>query len=428
MRQEPEDSAWQSVAESVVPSLAGSFDEEKPAPKNKGFKSRASLSIGRMNFMEDDDDAGAKPGARRASVAMVGSLNKTQYFCLELWRATPELLALPKEERVVRVVEELLVSSDGPFAPDALTSVAPISFLEAFCVQAFYGMALGGPVALLLYFVYAVAVRSLFQIVGVFAFALVLAFHPLPKRKMFDHFITLAFYKYFSYRMVWTDDLMAGALKEVTAWCGCSVPHGVFPIGTWLNGIAVSAFMEGNMMGGSASVVLHTPFLRYISMFGHMCDVSAKTLRGHIDEGICVTVVADGIAGIFCEPGGVALKERKGLAKLSLQGGFPLVPTFCFGSTEAYSTVQDPCGAMARVSRMLKTSLFCFCGSFGPVPRRVRMLTAFGPVVVPPELEGDAPSPAEIDEMHARLLASIQSACDSHKVACGYGDMKLKFV
>lgn len=374
-----------------------------------------SISLGRMSIME----------GRLARASLRG---RPQYHCLELWRASRELLKLPKEERMERAMKELLVSHDGPFPPDALSGVSPVFCCDRIIVQSVLVALLAGPVVFVFFPVFALVFWSWRLLVGWALVSLVLAFHPLPHRYLYDHRITLAFYRYFSFRLAWTDDLMTGALQDVNAWCGLAVPHGVFPISSLCGGFATNAFMQGQMIAGTASIVHRLPFLRYIAAFGPSCDVSAKTIRRHINEGHCVGLVADGIAGIFCKPHEVVLKTRKGLAKLSLTQGVPILTSYSFGNTEVYSVGQDPCGVLKWISRKTKVSVFLWWGSFGPCPRRRRLSVSLGPLVTPPRIAGDKPSQAEIDAMHERLLASVEAAVNNHKVALGYQDLSLKWI
>ena len=100
-------------------------------------------------------------------------------------------------------------------------------------------------------------------------------------------------------------------------------------------------------------------------------------MQHRIGRGQCVGLVPDGIAGIFrCTRTAetVYLKERKGLAKLSLQTGTPLVAAYSFGNTDCFTCLYDSWGVMERLSRKAQASIFLFYGRFGlMIPRRVNI-------------------------------------------------------
>jgi len=206
-----------------------------------------------------------------------------QYFALEFWRCTPELLALPRPERIEKATEVLLISNDGPFTPDSLSTQAELTCWESLSVQLFFLFALGGPIAMILAPFGALAFTHDLALVqyylGSWAVAfLVLALHPIPKMDWGTSRFTITLYKYFTYRWVWKDDL-GDAMSGSQAWCACTVPHGVLPVGTLLMCIAGNCFFDGSYLGGTASVVHYTPFLRYLMVFGPAIDVSAASIK-----------------------------------------------------------------------------------------------------------------------------------------------------
>ena len=49
---------------------------------------------------------------------------------------------------------------------------------------------------------------------------------------------------------------------------------------------------------------------------------------------------------------GLVLKKRKGIAKLALRTGHPIVPAYSIGNTAAFSAWFDPFGILERISQL----------------------------------------------------------------------------
>jgi len=248
----------------------------------------------------------------------------------------------------------------------------------------------------------------------------------------------IAMYKYFSYRLVWTGNLRQKA-QEIRSWIGAGVPHGVMPFANLLSTPAINSvsFLPSAFFGAPASVVFHTPFLRYFLLFGPVCNVSKQSLMRKLDGGDCVGLVSDGIAGIFrCneEDETVFLKERKGLAKLALRTGAPVLPAYSLGNTAAFSCWYDSWGIMERLSRKVQASVFVYWGRFGlPIPRRTPICLLVGEPVIPPHgkksvSKRSEPTKDQINQFHAKLLQVIEDTFDCHKDALGWGHKRIKFV
>jgi len=162
-------------------------------------------------------------------------------------------------------------------------------------------------------------------------------------------------YKYFSYRIMWTDDAMEEA-RACPAWLGAAGPHGVVPFANVLSVPAINTVVGRKFVGGTATSVHNTPFLRFMCMYG-MTDVKPDNLARQLESGTCVGIVPDGIAGIFkCsrEKEVFFIKERKGVAKFCLRTGHPVIPAYSVGNTEAFTAIFDRFGAMEWLSRKLQ--------------------------------------------------------------------------
>jgi 2-acylglycerol O-acyltransferase 2 len=293
------------------------------------------------------------------------------------------------------------------------------------------GLVMGGPLAWLMLSAYILA-RGSWSARGLWtALSAVLAYHPLPGKSFAAALNTSWFvswlYKYFSYRFVWCDDDRSKC-RASSAWFGAGPPHGVLPFANILSIPAINTFTRP-FVGAPASVVFRTPFLRYMTLFGCV-PVDGKSISKATAAGLCVGIVPDGIAGIFqCSNKDevVAIKNKKGLARLALKTGTPIVPAYSFGNTEAFSAWYDPFGFMEAASRKTQASMFIFWGRFGlPIPRRTQITMGFG---APIEVEKtENPTEEQINKLHERFLLEIQQTFDRHKTGLGWGHKEMKFV
>ena len=119
----------------------------------------------------------------------------------------------------------------------------------------------------------------------------------LPQETLHKSRFSMWLYKYFSYRLIWSDDAM-DKIQNSPPWVGASGPHSVMPFGSVLNIPSVNHFVFRKFKGCTASVLGQIPMLRYLWLWG--CeDVSGKNMKKMVEKGYCVGLVCDGIAGIF---------------------------------------------------------------------------------------------------------------------------------
>ena len=360
-------------------------------------------------------------------------------YCLDIFACPYEALSLPDADRR-KVVEGITrASPPGGFKPGELAHKAPISFMEEALVVLVLGIVVGGPLLLLPALGLCTYLYGWKACIVWLCVVLMLAFHPLPrsvvsrgKQSPSEAWLTrtpfaLALYKYFSYRFLWSGDAKDLA-EQVPSWIGAGPPHGVLPFANVLSIPAINTFGFRHFTGAGASVVPRTPFLRYMTQFGFI-DVSGKTIAKALEAGTCVGTVPDGIAGIFrtnADDEVVKLKHRKGIAKLALRTGHPILPAYSVGNTAAFSAWFDPYGLLERISRAAQASFFVYWGRFFlPIPRRANITMLIGkPILVEKVAE---PTDAQVDEVHQRLLKEMEELFNTHKAALGWGHKKIIF-
>jgi len=367
------------------------------------------------------------------------SQSKATHHCLESFMCPPAALSLPEADRR-KVVAGLIKSSPpGGFKANELAFKAPLTFYEEFIVVLVLAVVMGGPLLILPTLVFAFYQGLAACLLWVLAM-LVLALHPIPthpirgrqteaEQALGRSNFTLSLYKYFSYRLVWSGDAKEQC-ESVPSWIGAGPPHGVLPFANVLSIPAINTFSFRHFVGSGASVVPRTPFLRYMTAFGFI-NVSGKTITQALEAGTCVGTVPDGIAGIFSMNKRpleevVKLKERKGIAKLALRTGHPIVPAYSVGNTAAFSAWFDPFGILERVSRSVQASLFVYWGRFFlPIPRRANITMLIGQPIVVERVEN--PTDAQVDAVHQRLLREMAALFDEHKASIGWGHRTIVF-
>jgi 1-acyl-sn-glycerol-3-phosphate acyltransferase len=123
------------------------------------------------------------------------------------------------------------------------------------------------------------------------------------------------------------------------------------------------------------------------------------------------------------------VKNRKGIVKIALRTGTPLVPVYAFGHTQLWDVVSDPFGFLERISIALDVSFVLGFGRWGwplgPAKRKPVLVACGEPIVCP---KVDEPTQVLIDEFHAKLVDGYQQVFEQHKRAFGWGHKQLKIV
>eukprot|EP00658_Telonema_sp_P-2_P023159 TRINITY_DN19272_c0_g1_i5.p2 TRINITY_DN19272_c0_g1~~TRINITY_DN19272_c0_g1_i5.p2 ORF type:complete len:176 (-),score=40.77 TRINITY_DN19272_c0_g1_i5:258-785(-) len=160
-----------------------------------------------------------------------------------------------------------------------------------------------------------------------------------------------------------------------------------------------------------------------------------------IQNGFISGVSPDGIAGIFevNDPDEVlVILERRGIYKVAIEAGVPIMCSWTFGTTQTFSASWGGKGSLLpELSRMFRTSLFVFWGRFGlPIPMRVPLTTVFGyPIpckqMSEPKKDADPASrrawDQEIERLQEEVLATYTNLFNKHKEAYGCKHKKLVF-
>lgn len=258
--------------------------------------------------------------------------------------------------------------------------------------------------------------------------------------------------KYLSVQFVWPASIHRQAssststssspLLQETPVLFCIVPHGVVSWGIAAYPLWSKVWNDRICRWSIAPIVLKIPLVMYLARkVGYIPAQQSTILETLTKRDENVGLVLDGIAGMFSGSTSsksnkknnnvetAFLKQRKGIVKIALKAGVPIVPVYGFGHTSLYTVCVDPFGILERISTTLQTSITPFFGRWGWLlgpPRRVPVTVCLGEPVMCPQI--DQPTQEQIDHYHKELLQAYKVLFDTHKEAYGWGDKTLRFV
>eukprot|EP00980_Cylindrotheca_fusiformis_P014440 scaffold3854_cov95-Cylindrotheca_fusiformis.AAC.2 len=243
--------------------------------------------------------------------------------------------------------------------------------------------------------------------------------------------------KYLSTQFVWPESLHRPLVEQSKTkpldrpMIFCTIPHGAAPLGITAYPIWSKLFNNRLCHWTCAPVVLKLPIIsKYMKQIGYVPAKSRHILDTLQKKEDNVGIILDGIAGMFQSHDEVAhVKARKGIVKIALRAGAPLVPVYGFGHTSLWKVVVDPFGILERLSVKLDVSITPFFGRFGwflGPPQRAAVCMCLGEPVECPKIA--EPTQEDIDKYHKQLLDNYRALFEQHKEAYGWGDRELQFV
>lgn len=244
-----------------------------------------------------------------------------------------------------------------------------------------------------------------------------------------------AFLRYFPMRCILESE--GAVLHEDRPMILAGVPHGLFPIGMLCLSLANCMLPFRWTRGAAASITLRLPIWRQVLGWNGGIEVSRKAIKSALTEGDNVAVMSDGIAGMFAADAGmrtgkevIVLKKRRGLVRIALETGSPLVPFVCLGNTKACLPATDRFGIMEALSRMLGASFIWPAGRWGlPIPYRTPITVVIGAPLLSPCSE-PIPSPPEamVDAMHEQLMSEVSAMYYRWRNVAGYAGVELEII
>uniref|UniRef100_A0A7S1R5E7 Acyltransferase n=1 Tax=Alexandrium catenella TaxID=2925 RepID=A0A7S1R5E7_ALECA len=185
------------------------------------------------------------------------------------------------------------------------------------------------------------------------------------------------------------------------------------------------------MKVATASISFRIPPLRHLLAWIGSIPADRASISAALRQGSSVCVFPGGISemvrtGGACEQ--LVLNNRKGVIKLALEHGTPIVPVYVFGQTILWGQFPLP-GWVERLSRRLRASLFIPFGRFGTlIPRKIPLLYCVGAPIALPKMGHPATDHLvqdQIDSAHRAVVDSVRELYDFYKGMYGWEERPL---
>jgi hypothetical protein len=182
----------------------------------------------------------------------------------------------------------------------------------------------------------------------------------------------------------------------------------------------------------AASPMFKVPIVRELCLALGAVDASRRTATALLKAGLSMIVYPGGSREIFTTdataPDRVFLSERKGFISLALASGAALVPTYVFNEKHCFKRILIHRAITDAVLKTLKIPLIIFYGRwctllpFRPAAEARSLLVVYGAPI--PVARVEAPSAAQVDELHARYTAALRALYNAHRAEAGYGEQE----
>lgn len=194
-------------------------------------------------------------------------------------------------------------------------------------------------------------------------------------------------------------------------------PHGVFGLAPTFQAIMNGLVVGEEMHFLAAPAAFYVPFYNMLLAMMGFKSVDRSTFTKLLKSGRSVGVLPGGIAEMFAiskDEEVLMVQNRKGFIKIALQTGAQIVPCYCFGNTQTFSSGSTQW--LASLSRILRMSFIVFWGRFGlPIPHRTPLLTVLGRPISCPKMDKSEPSAEMINEYHELYLRETRRIYDTYK-------------
>ncbi|KAG0557484.1 hypothetical protein KC19_11G134200 [Ceratodon purpureus] len=199
-------------------------------------------------------------------------------------------------------------------------------------------------------------------------------------------------------------------------------PHSVLPLGIVILTPQSGVLPVNKLRALASNAVFWSPLVRHIWTWLGVAPVSRKSFSEFLKKGISCIVCPGGVQEcLYMREGSevVFLKQRYGFIKVAMEAGSPLVPTFCFGQSNAYKWWKPRGKWYNQLSRAIGFTPMYFWGRFGgPVPFRTPMYYVVGKPI--PVSKITNPSHEEVSVVHGKFIGALEALFEKHKRDLGF--------
>jgi 2-acylglycerol O-acyltransferase 2 len=180
----------------------------------------------------------------------------------------------------------------------------------------------------------------------------------------------------------------------------------------------------------ASSFLLAVPVVRDVLLLLGLADCSVAALRHTLDAGRCALVVPGGLQeALQPDPPSARITlvvKNKGMFRIALQRGVPVVPVFCFGEADIISGLPLPSFQVWAKRKLGLTYPQMPHGRLLlPLPRRQPVTVVVGACIH--VQQAAYPTPADIDRLHRAYYTQLRALFERHKARCGIPEAQLVF-
>ncbi len=182
----------------------------------------------------------------------------------------------------------------------------------------------------------------------------------------------------------------------------------------------------------AASVLFRLPGLRERALAVGCIDASRGVVDRALRAGKSIGLMVGGEQEQLLSRRGrhvVYVNARKGIVKMALRHGVPLVPCYCFGESELYHHSAFALRLRQAIARTLGVAITLAYGRsllLPFLPRPTALTQVVGTPIAVAKVE--EPTAEQIDALHAAYVRGLREVFDAHKAELGYADAQLEVV
>lgn len=355
-----------------------------------------------------------------------------KYHFIDSASFTDEQFKRLADEKDDKVRQSEIMKLAKPWETGAATKICRMTLIEEVTSVLLFLFGVPGAAYTLPIIIWVVYSLFGWKIAGTLVvFLATLSFLPAPFRlSTLTSWPAIAILRYFSFKGMFTQ-----LLDYKRPYILVAPPHGVFPFGNIATMIAFPSLCGFPFRGLAASAALRMPVFRQLLSPIGVIDASASSARAALKANHTLGISTGGVAEVFetdTETGdeAIVLKERKGLVKLAIRSGAPLVPCYLFGNTKLFSLycggVRGSMGhsLLKSLSRKIGFATVLFWGRFFlPIPYRIPIMGAMGkPIEVK---QCSDPTDEYVNEVLQQLVGEMEVLFDDCKDCYGWTDKRL---